>query len=128
MLKPGGQLLFNVWDRLDTTPVMAAAVEGLARRYPQQDSWFLDRTPCGYHDQAVIGADLKAAGFTVVQTHVVKLSGKGPFTLNVFAGERTATVALKGAEQERRETLVISELGEARVLSLLPLPQANSKR
>src|SRR6266568_3141417 len=59
---------------------------------------------------------------------VVKLSGKGPFTLNVFAGERTATVALKGAEQERRETLVISELGEARVLSLLPLPQANACR
>src|SRR5437764_9594358 len=59
---------------------------------------------------------------------VVELSGKGPFTLNVFAGERTATVALKGAEQERRETLVISELGEARVLSLMPLQQANACR
>src|SRR6266702_640724 len=41
---------------------------------------------------------------------VVDLTGKGPYTLNVFAGERTATVALKGSEQERRETLVISEL------------------
>jgi len=86
VLKPGGQLLFNVWDRLDTTPVMAAAVEGLARRYPQQDSWFLDRTPCGYHDQAVIGADLKAAGFTVVQTHVVKLSGKLGSALDAAIG------------------------------------------
>lgn len=56
---------------------------------------------------------------------VVKLSGKGPYTLNVFAGERSATVALKGSEQERRETMTISELGEIRVLSLLPLPQSN---
>lgn len=58
----------------------------------------------------------------------VKLVGKGPFTLNVFAGERTATVAIKGSEQERRETLTISELGEIRELSLLPLPQSNQCR
>jgi hypothetical protein len=58
----------------------------------------------------------------------VKLTGQGPYTLNLFAGERTATVALKGSEQERRETLVISELGEERLLSLLPLPQANECR
>ena len=58
----------------------------------------------------------------------IKLSGKGPYTLNVFAGERSATVALKGSEQERRETMTISELGEIRVLSLLPLPQSNACR
>jgi SAM-dependent methyltransferase len=86
VLKPGGRLLFNAWDRLETTPVMAAAVEGLARRYPQQKSWFLDRTPCGYHDPAVITADLKAAGFTVVQTSVVKLSGKLSTALEAAIG------------------------------------------
>ncbi len=58
----------------------------------------------------------------------VKLTGAGPYTLNIFAGERTATVPLKGSEQERREALTISELGELRVLSLLPLPQSNSCR
>jgi hypothetical protein len=58
----------------------------------------------------------------------VKLTGQGPYTLNIFAGERTATVALKGSEQERREMLVISELGEERLLSLLPLPQSNECR
>src|SRR5258708_1016127 len=59
---------------------------------------------------------------------VVHLTGKGPYTLSVFAGERTATVALKGSGQERRETLVISELGEIREVSLLPLPQSNECR
>ena len=59
---------------------------------------------------------------------VVTLSGAGPYTLNIFAGERSATVALKGSEQERRETLVISELGEVRQVSLLPMPQSNQWR
>ena len=59
---------------------------------------------------------------------VAKLSGAGPYTLNIFAGERTATVALKGSEQERRETLVISELGEIREVSLLPSAQSNACR
>ncbi|HEV2582908.1 MAG TPA: hypothetical protein VGT44_18765, partial [Ktedonobacteraceae bacterium] len=59
---------------------------------------------------------------------VVKLTGAGPYTLNIYAGERTATVALKGSEQQRRETLVISELGEIRSISLLPLPQSNACR
>ncbi|MBE3559086.1 MAG: hypothetical protein IMW89_07660 [Ktedonobacteraceae bacterium] len=58
----------------------------------------------------------------------VELSGAGPYTLNVFAGERTATVALKGSERERRETLTISELGEVQALSLLPLPGAEECR
>ena len=59
---------------------------------------------------------------------VVTLVGTGPYTLNVFVGERTATVALKGSEQERREALTISELGELRVLSLLPTPQSTECR
>ncbi|HEY7358154.1 MAG TPA: hypothetical protein VH590_16855 [Ktedonobacterales bacterium] len=54
----------------------------------------------------------------------VELTGAGPYTLNVIAGERSATVALKGSEQERRETLTISELGQVQELSLLPLPGA----
>ena len=54
----------------------------------------------------------------------VELTGAGPYTLNVIAGERTATVALKGSEQERREVLTISELGQVQELSLLPLPGA----
>jgi len=86
VLKPGGHLVFNVWDRIETTPVMAAAVEGLARRYPQQKSWFLERTPCGYHDHAVIGGDLKAAGFTVVRTRIVKQSGRLSTALDAAIG------------------------------------------
>jgi len=58
----------------------------------------------------------------------VKLTGTGPYTLNILVGERTATITLKGSEQERREALTVSELGELRVLSLLPTPQSSECR
>ena len=38
------------------------------------------------HDQAVIGADLKAVSFTVVRTHVVKLTGKLGSALDAAIG------------------------------------------
>jgi hypothetical protein len=56
------------------------------------------------------------------------LRGAGPYTLNLLAGERSATVALKGSEQERRDTLTISELGQVHEISLLPLPDAQECR
>ncbi|HEY1349167.1 MAG TPA: hypothetical protein VGF67_06040 [Ktedonobacteraceae bacterium] len=56
------------------------------------------------------------------------LNGNGPYTLNVLTGERSATVALKGSEQERRETLTISEPGRVHEISLLPLPDAQQCR
>lgn len=59
---------------------------------------------------------------------VFRLTGAGPYTLNVFAGERSATVALKGSEQARRETLTISELGQIHEISLLPLAGAEECR
>jgi SAM-dependent methyltransferase len=86
VLKPGGHFIFSVWDRIETSPVMAAAVEGLARRYPQQKSWFLERTPCGYHDPAVIGGDLRVAGFKVVRTRIVKQSGQLSTALDAAVG------------------------------------------
>jgi len=86
VLKPGGRFVFNVWDRIAANPVMAAAVEGLARRYPQQKSWFLERTPCGYHDPATISSDLRAAGFTVVRIDPVKQSGKLSTALDAAIG------------------------------------------
>jgi SAM-dependent methyltransferase len=86
VLKPGGRFVFNVWDRIETNPVMAAAVDALAHRYPQQKSWFLERTPCGYHDPATIGGDLKAAGFTVVRIDTVKQSGTLSTALDAAIG------------------------------------------
>lgn len=78
VLKPGGRFLFSVWDRLADNPVMAVIVAGLAARYPSHPSWFLDRTPCGYHDPDTVHADLRAAGFADASIETVRLSGHAP--------------------------------------------------
>ncbi|MCU1396710.1 MAG: putative methyltransferase, ubiE/COQ5 family [Ilumatobacteraceae bacterium] len=64
VLRPGGRLLFNVWeslDRNDFARVVTAAVNALA---PDDPSHFFERTPHGYRDPATIVADLLAGGFT----------------------------------------------------------------
>jgi ubiquinone/menaquinone biosynthesis C-methylase UbiE len=86
VLKPGGHFLFNVWGRLATNPVMAAVVEGAAKRYPQQKSWFFERTPCGYHDVDLIAADLRAAGFTDARIETVELNGHLTSALDAAIG------------------------------------------
>jgi ubiquinone/menaquinone biosynthesis C-methylase UbiE len=75
VLKDGGRFVFNVWDSVASNPIVSATLTGLSRRYPQQGSWFLERTPCGYRDPDVIRADLAAAGFTDCRIETVTLRG-----------------------------------------------------
>jgi ubiquinone/menaquinone biosynthesis C-methylase UbiE len=75
VLKPGGKFLFSVWGPIADNPVMAVTVEALAKRYPAHPNWFLERTPCGYHDSNAIQSDLESAGFTSAKIETVKLTG-----------------------------------------------------
>jgi len=63
VLRPGGTLLFNVWDRLGTNDFARVVTDALAERYPAAPPAFLARTPHGYSDPAVIAADLRGGGF-----------------------------------------------------------------
>jgi ubiquinone/menaquinone biosynthesis C-methylase UbiE len=64
VLKPGGVLLFNVWDKLDENEFPDTVNKALAALYPNNPSHFMARAPHGYYDQAVIARDLKIAGFS----------------------------------------------------------------
>jgi ubiquinone/menaquinone biosynthesis C-methylase UbiE len=86
VLKPGGRLLFSVWDSMDRNPVTQAVVAGLQRRYPAHPSWFLERTPSGYHDQDVIRSDLRAAGFTDCRIDTVVRTGQAASPRGVALG------------------------------------------
>jgi ubiquinone/menaquinone biosynthesis C-methylase UbiE len=63
VLKPGGRYVFNVWDRIALTPIFEIVHETVAGLYPAHPPGFIARTPCGYHDEAVIKSDLRASGF-----------------------------------------------------------------
>ena len=64
VLRPGGTLLFNVWDRIDDNEFAAFVTAVLQDMFPQDPPLFLRRTPHGYFDTELICSDLAKAGFT----------------------------------------------------------------
>ena len=73
VMKPGGQFIFNVWDKLEHNELADLASQAVAEMFPDDPPQFIARTPHGYHDTHVILADLKAAGFTEVTLETVTL-------------------------------------------------------
>ena len=65
VLRPGGHLHFNVWDRIEENEFANEVTNALAEIFPDDPPRFLARTPHGYHDIATIRKDLAAGGFSV---------------------------------------------------------------
>jgi SAM-dependent methyltransferase len=63
VLRPGGTLLFNVWDRIEDNEFADIATRALETVFPDDPPRFMARTPHGYHDLRDIGRDLSAGGF-----------------------------------------------------------------
>lgn len=63
VLKPGGTFLFSVWDHISENHFVNVISRALAGVFPDNPPTFMVRTPHGFHDVAVIGRDLVAAGF-----------------------------------------------------------------
>ena len=68
VLRPGGALIFNVWDRIEDNEFAAATEAGLAKFFPDDPPRFLSGAPYGYFDHAAIAADVAAGGFTATPT------------------------------------------------------------
>src|SRR5215207_1701859 len=64
VLKPGGVLLFNVWDRITENEFADAVETALETAFPGDPPRFLSRAPYGYHDLHDIERDLAGGGFT----------------------------------------------------------------
>jgi SAM-dependent methyltransferase len=77
VLRPGGALLFNVWDRLEANPASQTVAEAVAALFPDDPPSFLGRIPFGYHDKAAIGSDLREAGFAAVESETVAKRSRG---------------------------------------------------
>ena len=64
VLKPGGILFFNVWDRITENEFADTVEAALETVFPGDPPRFLSRTPYGYHDRRTIERDLAKGGFT----------------------------------------------------------------
>lgn len=71
VLRPGGRLLFNVWDRISENEFADTVTEALCAVFPHDPPRFLARTPHGYHDVDLIRGELNAAGFTHISIDTV---------------------------------------------------------
>lgn len=71
VLKPGGQLIFNVWDRIEENDFSDVVQETMHQVFANDPPEFLKRTPHGYHDGARIRAELSQAGFTDIAIETI---------------------------------------------------------
>jgi SAM-dependent methyltransferase len=71
VLKPGGQFLFSVWDRIEENQFADLVTETVAALFPEDPPRFLARTPHGYHNVAAIERELRAAGFSRIAVETV---------------------------------------------------------
>ncbi len=63
VLKVGGVLLFNAWDRIEENEFADTVTTALESLFPDDPPRFMARTPHGYHDVATIERDLASGGF-----------------------------------------------------------------
>ncbi len=64
VLKPGGTLQFNVWDRIEDNAFPDCVTQAMVTLYPADPPRFLARTPHGHYDVRALDAALVAGGFT----------------------------------------------------------------
>lgn len=63
VLRPGGTLLFNVWDRIETNDFAQVVSDAIAGLFPDDPPRFMASVPHGYFSAEVIAHDLALAGF-----------------------------------------------------------------
>jgi SAM-dependent methyltransferase len=68
VLRPGGRLLFNVWDRIQENDFTHTVTEALATLYPDDPPRFMARVPHGYADVERIRGELERAGFSAISS------------------------------------------------------------
>ncbi|WP_338032149.1 class I SAM-dependent methyltransferase [Deinococcus deserti] len=64
VLRPHGEFVFNVWDRIEENEFPQTIVQAISTLLPEDLLPFITRIPYGYHDPVVIARDLAAGGFT----------------------------------------------------------------
>jgi ubiquinone/menaquinone biosynthesis C-methylase UbiE len=63
VLRRGGALAFNTWDRIEENEFAHVVMAALARLFPEDPPRFIARTPHGYFERQAISDDLASGGF-----------------------------------------------------------------
>ena len=66
VLRPGGTLVFNVWDRIEENEFADTVTTALEQVFPTDPPRFMARTPHGYSDRQAIAIDVANGGFNAL--------------------------------------------------------------
>jgi SAM-dependent methyltransferase len=91
VLAPGGHVLVNTWDRIETHGFGRAVVEALGQAFPGDVPPFLATVPHGYADPAIVRGHLREAGYQVDRLETVTLEGHATSAAEVATGFCTGT-------------------------------------
>ena len=85
VLRPGGHLVFSVWDELACNPIGQIAHETITSFFPDDPPDFY-RVPFGLNDHALIGALAANAGFGDIVLDTVKFEARSTTALDAATG------------------------------------------
>jgi ubiquinone/menaquinone biosynthesis C-methylase UbiE len=78
VLKPGGKLLFNVWDDISSNEFANVAAKVIAAVFPDEPPPFLARTPYSYYEEDLIRQELSQAGFSDITYETLEDTSSAP--------------------------------------------------
>lgn len=82
VLRSGGRLVFNVWDRIEENLFANEVTLALAEVFLDDPPRFLARTPHGYYDERLIEDELRSAGFSQVAIEKRSEQSRAPSALH----------------------------------------------
>ena len=69
-------------DRIEENEFAEIVVKSVAPMFPDNPPMFLDRTPHGHHDTAVLEAQLRSVGFSIVTAETITRESRAPSALS----------------------------------------------
>ena len=111
VLKPGGRLIFNAWDRIEDNEFADIVTAAMTDLFPDDPPLFLARTPHGYHDKEAILDDLRGAGFVDITLDTVTRRSVAPSCRDPAIGYCQGTPLRN--EIEARDARRLAEATEA---------------
>ncbi|HET9250869.1 MAG TPA: class I SAM-dependent methyltransferase [Candidatus Eisenbacteria bacterium] len=85
VLRPGGALYFNVWDRLEENDIARTSHETIASFFPENPPQFYS-VPFGFHDAGRIRTMLEGAGFEGVRIETLSEESRSPSARDAALG------------------------------------------
>jgi SAM-dependent methyltransferase len=113
VLRPGGVLLFSVWDRIEKNQFVDTVTTALESLFPEDPPRFHARVPHGYHSCSTIERDLAAGGFTAAPEFTTVTKRSEARSARIPAMAYCQGTPLRNEIEERDASL----LGDATVIA-----------